>query len=152
LLGPVPLSEFITLGDELVHTVWLLPDLIIRLVIGGGKLPARWDVAMDAPRQAIRALVDRVRELDRDGQLTAHQRALPFVRRVLADAATPGGGYHRLAPLLMPLLIAGHETTGHSLAWGLYELARTPALEAQLLEEIEVSRAACGGQPLTTAQ
>jgi cytochrome P450 len=38
---------------------------------------------------------------------------------------------------LMTLLVAGHETTASELAWGFERLARTPAVSARLVEEID---------------
>ena len=38
---------------------------------------------------------------------------------------------------LMTLLVAGHETTASELAWGFERLARTPAVRARLVEEID---------------
>jgi cytochrome P450 len=55
-----------------------------------------------------------------------------------------------LYTLLLPLILAGHETTGHTMSWALYEMIRKPSLESAVLAEIEAFQSAHGGRALTT--
>jgi len=101
-------------------------------------------------RQIVRSIVDLLRDLDRRGQLTEHQRSLLTVRAVLDTAAEPGGGYDRLFTMFIPIIIGGHETTGITMTWAIYEMARNPKLKAKVLSEIDAYRAAHGGRPIVT--
>jgi cytochrome P450 len=54
----------------------------------------------------------------------------------------------RLYTLMLPLVVAGHETTAHALSWAFYELGRDPALARQIRAEIDAYRAFRSGGPI----
>ncbi len=76
---------------------------------------------------------------------------VPPVRLVLETAGEPDGAYERLYALVGPLVIAGHETTGHAMSWAIYEIIRHPEIEMGIVAEIAAFRARHGGRSLTTA-
>jgi len=96
-------------------------------------------------------MIDLLRELDRQDKLTEVQRKAPVVRMVLETANQPDGAYEQLFTLVLPLVIAGHETTGHIMSWAFYEMARNQKLENDVLDEVERFRSAHVGRALTTA-
>jgi cytochrome P450 len=49
---------------------------------------------------------------------------------------------------LLPLVVAGHETTAHALSWAFYQLAKDPELARHLRAEIDEYRAFRGGGPI----
>src|SRR5207302_1525470 len=118
--------------------------------MGRQSLPADYVRLQEDARGSVRAMIDLLRELDRSGQLTEAQRRLPPVRLILETAGESGGAHERLYSFVLPLVLAGHETTGHTMSWALYHLGRQPDVEAALLREIETFRAAHGGA-LSTA-
>jgi cytochrome P450 len=54
----------------------------------------------------------------------------------------------RLYALLLPLVVAGHETTAHTLSWAFYHMARDRALAGHVRAEIDAYRAWRGGGPI----
>lgn len=102
-------------------------------------------------RRPQRTEADLLRDLDRRGKLTEVQRRAPIVRMVIETGGEPDGAYERLYTLVLPLVIAGHETTGHTMSWAIFEIARNPELERAVLEEAGAFRAARAGRALTTA-
>lgn len=52
--------------------------------------------------------------------------------------------------LELPLVFAGHETTGHTLSWALWEMVARPELEARVLAEVMRFRQTHAGRALTT--
>jgi cytochrome P450 len=122
-----------------------------EFVMGRQSVPADYVEAQRVARDTIRAMIDLLRDLDRRGKLTEVQRAVAAVRMVLDTAGAPDGAYERLFALILPLIIAGHETTGHTMSWALYEMARDPAMERAVLAEIETFSTAHRGRALSTA-
>src|SRR5262249_37778716 len=102
-------------------------------------------------RSTVRAIVDVLRDLARQGLLTEQQRASLPVRLALQTATEPDGGYDRLITLFIPLTIGGHETTGHTMTWTIYAVELVPGLKAQVLMETDTFRARHGARPITTA-
>ncbi|MGH7390319.1 MAG: cytochrome P450 [Candidatus Rokuibacteriota bacterium] len=151
VFGDVDLAEMHALGRTLSESFRKLLGYIWEFVMGRQSVPADYVEAQRGARDTVRAVIDLLRDLDRQGRLTAAQRALPPVRLVLEAAGDPAGAYERLYALVLPLVLAGHETTGHAVSWALYEAVRRPALEAAVLDEIRSFRTAHGGRPLTTA-
>jgi cytochrome P450 len=148
----VDLVEMHELGRTLSTSVRRLLDYVWEFVMGRQSIPADYVEAQRTVRGANRAIIDLLRDLDRRGKLSETQRAVQPVRMVLETAGEPDGAYERLYALILPLIIAGHETTGHTLSWAFYEMARNAEIERAVLAEILSFRAAHGGRPLTTAE
>eukprot|EP00899_Mesostigma_viride_P007388 jgi/Mesvir1/16650/Mv10189-RA.1 len=72
------------------------------------------------------------------GQPPPQDDASVLGRVLLLPDPVTGAPYppHIQRSLLLELLIAGHETTGHSLAWCLYLLSQHPEVEARLVGEL----------------
>jgi len=151
VFGNVDLAEMHALGRRLSDSVRQLLDFVFQFSMGRQSVPVEYVEAMNTGKACGRRIVDLLRDLDRQGKLTEVQRKAPTVRRVLEADGESDGGYDRLSVLLVPVIIAGHETTGHTMSWGFYEMARDPDLEKAVLEEIESFRAAHQGRALTTA-
>ena len=152
VFGNVDLPEIYALGRALSEPVGQLLAYVRDFVMGRQSIPADYVEAQRRARATSRAIVDLLRDLDRRGRLSDAQRAVPSVQLLLETAGAADGAYERLYGLFLPLIIAGHETTGHALAWTFYEMARNPRIERDVLAEIESFRAAHGSRPLTTAE
>jgi cytochrome P450 len=151
VFGDVDIAEMHALGRKLCDAMRTLFAYLWEFVMGRQSVPKEYIEAQQAARGTIRAMIDLIRELDRNGKLTDTQRAVPPVRLVLETANAPDGAYEQLYALIMPLVIAGHETTGHTMSWAIYELNRNPSMDASVLAEIETFRANHANQSLTTA-
>jgi ferredoxin-NADP reductase/cytochrome P450/CRP-like cAMP-binding protein len=150
VFGDVDLAEMHALGRTLSESIRQGMVYLWEFVMGRQSIPEGYLHAFNGSRKATKRMIDLLRDLDRRGKLTEKQRAAPVVRLVLETAEESGGAYERLFTLVLPIIIGGHETTGHAMSWTFYELARNPKLEAQLLAEIETFRAAHGGRPIST--
>ncbi len=151
VFGDVDLAEMHALGRTLSEGLRTLFAYLWEFVMGRQSVPADYVHAQHTVRATVRTVIDLLRDLDRRGRLTAEQRALPPVRLILESAHGEDAASERLYALMLPLVIAGHETTGHTMSWAFYEMARQPALEAAVLAEIRAFQRAHGRAPLTTA-
>ncbi len=99
-------------------------------------------------RRAERRMRDAVGDLVRARRAAPSQRDDLFAR--LLGAKDPETGRpmsdEQLVDNLLTFLLAGHETTAKALTWALYLVARAPAWEARMVEEIEH---VAGGGPIT---
>lgn len=151
VFGDVDFAEFHALGEELTAAARRMFDYMLQLMYGG-PLPPAWAEDNLRMRKICRDMIELLVDLDRRGQLTTRQRELPTVRMVLdAAAAGPIGDsqHERLFSLFLPFIFGGHETTGHSLCWTLYELGRRPEVRARVVAEIDRFHADHGGEPIT---
>ena len=86
-----------------------------------------------------------------DGSATLSARCPPSASS-WRWAGAPDGAYERLYALFVPLIIGGHETTGHTLSWTFYEMARRPADRTRGAgRDPGLPRRSPGAVPLTTA-
>jgi cytochrome P450 len=105
-----------------------------------------------AIHDTIGRMIASVRKAAAAGTLDDRQRASPIVRLIL-DGSRDGGMDEGFIPsFVVAFIFGGHETTGFSMAWALYELGRNPDLLAAILEEIDAFAAAHGGRPVAPAQ
>jgi cytochrome P450 len=148
--GNVDMAELHAYGEELSQATHTLLDYVTEFFMGRRSIQPDYVKLTYRSREIVRSIIDLLRDLDRRGQLTEHQRASLTVRAVLETAAEPGGGYDRLFTMFIPIIIGGHETTGITMTWAIYEMARNPELKALVLAEIDRYRAAHGGRPITT--
>src|SRR5262249_44466105 len=116
------------------------------------SIPSDYVRAQESARATVRAMIDLMRDLDRRGKLSEAQKKVPLVRMLLETAHVPGGAHEQLYTLIMPLVIAGHETTGHTMSWSVYELSRQPDAEAAVVAEIENFRILHQRERLTTSR
>jgi len=149
VFGDVDLAKMHEQGRTISESLRRLFLYVWQYVMGRQSLPADYVGLQHAVRHGMRAMIDLLRDLDRRGRLTEAQRSLPPVRLILETAGAPDGWHARLYALMLPLIIAGHETTGHTMSWALYHLARQPEMEAALLREIAVFRATHADTPCT---
>jgi cytochrome P450 len=150
VFGNVDLAEMHALGRTLSESIGKLLAFLWAFIMGRQSVPADYVDAYAATREANCKMIDLLRELDRLGKLTDAQRSAPIIRLVLATANDPDGAYSKLGALFLPLIIAGHETTGHAMSWAFYEMSRNPEIENTILDEIKRYRASHGNRPLST--
>jgi ferredoxin-NADP reductase/cytochrome P450 len=151
VFGDVDFAEFHALGEELTAAARRMFDYMLQLMYGG-SLPPAWAADNLRMRQICREMIELLVDLDRRGQLTRRQRELPTVAMVLACAAAgpiSDSQHERLFSLFLPFIFGGHETTGHSLCWTLYEMGRRPEVAARVVAEIDRFQAAHRGEPIT---
>jgi cytochrome P450 len=151
VFGDVDLAEMHAHGHALSESSRELFNFVFEYVLGRQSAPPEYVQAQQSARGSIHAMIDLIRDLHRQGKLTETQRAMPTIRLMLETADVPGGAHERLYTLMFPLIIAGHETTGHALSWAIYELNRHPKVGAAVLAEIDAFRSAHPGRPLSTA-
>ena len=151
VFGNVDLAEMHDLGRTLSESIRKALDYLWEFVLGRRSIPSDYVKTIEGARLTIRRMIDLIRELDRTGRLTEAQRAAPVVRLILDTAGEPGGAHDRLYTLILPIVIGGHETTGHTMTWSFYEMARDRALEAEVFTEIEAFQSTHGGRAVLTS-
>lgn len=113
------------------------------------KLPGvrRFDRAMAAINQHVERLVERARQRIREQPAAAPRNVL---EAMLAAADEPGSGITdaEVSANVLTLLLAGEDTTAHTLAWTIYFLSQDAARQAQLAE---AARAVLGDSPVCPA-
>jgi cytochrome P450 len=107
-------------------------------------LPTRHNVKLGRARRVLHEVIGQVidehRASPRDDLVSRHIAAADGDRRLLTDGEVHDG--------LTTTFLAGHETTGTSLAWTLYTLAVNPAVRRAVEDEAD---AVLGGRPATFA-
>jgi cytochrome P450 len=94
-------------------------------------------------RKLLADLAEAIRERDRSGLLSAHQRRLPLVQMILAAGEEAGTG--RLNSMIHPN-IGAHENTKAILSWSFYHLLENPDQARAVHDEIADYRASHGGK------
>jgi cytochrome P450 len=107
----------------------MLPFLQFEL---GGRSP--WAQFVRLREQADSLIFELIDERRRDGE--ERDDVLSMLLAARHEDGTPMSA-QELRDELMTLLVAGHETTASELAWAVERLARTPAVLARLVEELE---------------
>jgi ferredoxin-NADP reductase/cytochrome P450 len=146
VFGGVDLAELHAIGARLSDSLRGLLLHVFAFAHGRTSVPRDYVEQCEAAREATAAIVDLVRRLDREGKLSERTRAIAPVKLALE-----GTDYDRLYNLFMPLLIGGHETTGHTLSWAIYEMGRDPDLAAQVVAEVDAFRERHGAHAIATA-
>ena len=104
------------------------------------KAPAWWPrPGGSAKQRAIRALRTRVLALLQARKAGALPEADDLLQRLIAARDPETGAAmddEQLVDNLLTFYIAGHETTAKALLWALYLLAREPAWQARLRDEV----------------
>jgi cytochrome P450 len=125
------LSELLAFGDRPIS---LAPPDPERLV---GRILARWGplARFIRIRESVDALLfELIDERRRDG--SGRDDVLAMLLGARHEDGSPMSP-QELRDELMTLLVAGHETTASSLAWGFERLARAPRVLARLVEEVD---------------
>ena len=151
VFGNVDLVEMHELGRTLSESIRKALVYMWEFVLGRQSIPADYVKTLEGARLTIRRMVDLIRELDRTGRLTETQRASAVIRLIIDTAGEPDGDHDRLYTLILPIVLGGHETTGHMMTWSFCEMARDRGLEAEVLEEIKAFRSKYGGRSLSTS-
>ncbi len=127
------LARFLAFGD---HPMTLIPppsnpetnDRVLRLLSRAGPLKG-----FMALREQVDGLIfEQINERRRDSSGRDDVLAMLLAARHEDDSPMTD---QELRDELMTLLVAGHETTASSLAWGLERLSREPAVAEQLTAE-----------------
>lgn len=151
VFGDIDFAEFHALGEELSAAMRRVFGYMTRMMFGS-PVPGGWEQDNLRMRAICREMIETLVDLDRRGLLTRRQRALPTVRLVLDSAATGELEHERLFSLFLPFIFGGHETTGHSLAWTLYAIAKRPEVAHRVVAEIDEFHAAHGGEAITISR
>jgi cytochrome P450 len=151
VFGDIDFAAFHALGEELSAAMRRVFGYMTLLMFGN-PLPAGWEPDNLRMRAICREMIETLIDLDRRGLLNQRQRALPTVRLVLDSAASGTVDHERLFSLFLPFIFGGHETTGHSLCWTLYEIARRPEVYARVVAEIDEFQAAHAGESITISR
>ncbi len=97
------------------------------------RLPSdrRFDASLAAVQRHIEGLIERARQRMREQPADAPRHLL---EAMLRSADEPGSGIDDavIAANVMTLLLAGEDTTAHTLAWTMYFVASDPALQSKL--------------------
>jgi cytochrome P450 len=96
-------------------------------------------------------MIAAVRRASAEGDLDEQQRASPVIRLILDGGQDESMNDAAVSSFVIAFVFGGHETTGFSMAWALYELGRNPDLRAAILEEIDAFARTRGGRPITLA-
>src|SRR6185503_15059864 len=91
---------------------------------------------MTRAHELVGEIVELVRTAHADGRLDPARR-FPVVDLIVKGTERGPLSVAELFPFLAVALVAGHETTGHTIAWAIYELCRDPELFANVREEVD---------------
>ncbi|MFL6336609.1 MAG: cytochrome P450 [Pyrinomonadaceae bacterium] len=138
------------IGDRLEKAGAALDVITKRLVVQGGifKFLSKFLPSPGRVRylRAVRQLDEIIYAIIRERRSRALQDS--SLLSMLLHAQDDDGGRmtdQQLRDEVMTMFLAGHETTALALSWTWYLLARHPAAEAKLAEELE--RVLCGRAP-----
>lgn len=137
------------LGHTLLEVTMESVALITRAVVRDRSATLAFEAAPAKLRAAVGEIASAVRAAHARHELGREQLKSPMISHILfgADGKPPSDA--DLVPLVVPFLVAGHETTAKLLAWGLYELGRHPEVYRALQNEVDAFSAAHGGRRVT---
>lgn len=97
------------------------------------RLPSdrRFDVSLEAVRQHIKGLIERARKRMREQPAEMPRHLLEAMLKA-ADEPDSGIDDEMVAANVMTLLLAGEDTTAHTLAWTMHCLASDSTLQSRL--------------------
>jgi len=150
VFGNVDLAEMHTLGRTLSESIRQTLAYMWEFVMGRQSVPTDYVECLQAAHQVNRRIIELLRQLDSKGELSDSQRNSPVVRMILETAGEPDGAFERLYAIVLPLIIAGHETTGHAMSWAIFEIGRNSGLEKAVLSEIQDFQMTHGKGPVST--
>ena len=149
-IGNADVAELHEIGDQLRPPIRAAIDALFA-TMNGQRARATELLGYAAESQAaFQRLVDVVRQRHADGGLTEEQLRSPMVSAIaLGEIAGRSIPDQRLGALLAPVIIAGHETTGHTLGWALWQLGRNPGLRSMIVDEIDLFTKRHRGRTIT---
>lgn len=138
-LGNADMAELHDIGEELRPPMRAAIKALFATMNGRRSLaPAMLEHGSEMTA-AFNRLIAVVRQRHADGLLTDAQLRSPIVSAIAAgrigDRPIPED---RLGALLTPVVVAGHETTGNTLAWVLWQLGRNPGIRSLVVDEIDL--------------
>jgi ferredoxin-NADP reductase/cytochrome P450/CRP-like cAMP-binding protein len=148
LFGRSDDRDQVRVANEVIAAVNLGLTHLAPVSLGVPGHIAILEACIATARQGIARMVDEMRARAVAGELTPNQQELPVVQRLLALVNGAPIAQDRLYPLLLPLVVAGHETSAHALSWAFYHLARDPVLARHVRAEIDAYRAWRSGGPI----
>jgi ferredoxin-NADP reductase/cytochrome P450/CRP-like cAMP-binding protein len=147
--GNLAEADFDALGHTLAAPVRGMLDYVTLKFYGQPGNEAEFVRNLSATKRVIVQMTDFVREAHAAGRLSPEQLASPLIRLILFGDESGPLDADRLFPFVLGIVFGGHETTGHSLAWTFYHLARDPQLAATIRGEIDGFHAAHDGRPIS---
>ncbi len=127
------LSAMLAFGDRPVSLLVPPPDSLAERVLMRVPPFDQFEVLQSQADELIFRLIDERRDERPEGEdilalllAARHEDGAPMSAQELRDE-------------LMTLLVAGHETTASTLAWGLEQLARHPSAMARCVQEIDAA-------------
>lgn len=142
--GNMELEGYQQLGAALTEPVRRMLAFVNDQVMGKPVDAEAFSADVGEAKEIIFKIAELVRAGDAAGRIPEDLRGEGVIRLILEDADAD-----RLFALLLPVLFGGHETTGHTMAWALYELGRNPELRASIVAEIDRWHADHDGRPVT---
>jgi len=118
-----------------MNTALLIPE----------KIPTRGNLRLQSAVRLLESTVHKIIEERRAGNLDRGD-LLSMLLNARDESGNPLSE-RELRDEVLTLIIAGHDTTALALSWSFYLLARNPAIEATLREELQT---ALGGRPPST--
>ncbi|MFJ8077103.1 cytochrome P450 [Streptomyces sp. NPDC096176] len=126
----------------------LLKNLLIRAASPKflDRLPIRANRDFDAAATALRSVIDTVITTSRRTGHTGHTDLLSLLLAAQDTESGQGLSDVEVRDELSTILFAGAETTAATLAWTFHELAGSPDIEKQLVDEVDK---VVGDRPVT---
>ena len=144
--GNLHLDELLRLGEELQEPTDKALQFAYDRTVGKGGDVATFQRIVGESKRVIADMAEIIRNAARLGHLDATQLANPLIELIVHGDENGPRDAESLFPLIFAIIIGGHETTGHMLAWALYETARNPALKARVIGEIDACYRTNGGR------
>ncbi|MHA3775558.1 cytochrome P450 [Verrucomicrobiota bacterium sgz303538] len=126
------------------HHIATLNDYALRMLRHPWLflLPRRFPTPFNAPQyralSSLNAIVNGIIQARRH-QPEAHDDLLSMLLSACEEETGRGMSDKQLRDEVMTIFVAGHETTANAMAWLLYLVSQHPAVEEQLLAEIDAN-------------
>lgn len=138
-IGNADIAELHDIGDEIRRPIRAGLGALFATMNGQRSRASELMQNASDMHAAFDRLIDVVQQRHAEGGLTAGQLRSPIVHAiVVGDSSGTPIPKDRLGALLGPIIVAGHETTGHTLAWSLWQLGRNPGLRSLIVDEIDL--------------
>ncbi len=141
------------LGCNYLHALLELTQCIRTLIRAGShptpKMKKQFMEIAEKARAATSTIGDSVRDAHARGELTQDQINSSMNHYILFGENGESPNNNDLTGVLGGFLGGASESTGHSMAWALYELGRNPELYKNVQKEVDAFNADHNGQTMT---
>jgi ferredoxin-NADP reductase/cytochrome P450/CRP-like cAMP-binding protein len=143
-LGNVDFAQFDRLGTELAVPVRGCLHTIQQAALGRPGGAKALTAASEEARRIVADIIAKIRELHAKGDIDGGPHCSGLVRLSTGDMPD-----NRLYTFVLPIIFGGHETTGYTMAWALYHMARDPALMKRVVGEVDTFQRENGNRAVT---